>query len=271
MGSTHADSSVARWINGERLVVLGWPRAIVMQVAHPLVAAGVADHSSFRQGGVAAVTRLRHTIRAMRRLTCGDQTARDESLARIRAIHRRVHGRLAAGVGPFPAGTPYSAEDPALVLWVHLTLLDSLPRLYDLVVEPLSESKRDTFCGEAAETAVLLGAHDADVPRSWSALQRALAETLASGAIVVGDQARDLARAVLRPRLGFVASPAIALTRLLSIGTLPDVVRQAYGWSWTTRDERRLRRAVRLLRVGRRFAPECVARWPEARRGAPRI
>jgi uncharacterized protein (DUF2236 family) len=256
---------VGRRINGERLVVLAWPRAILMQLAHPLVAAGVADHSSFRRGGAEAVRRLHHTIGAMRHLTFGGEAERAAALAGIMAIHRRVYGRLAVGAGAFPAGTPYSAEDPALVLWVHATLVDSLPRLYERVAAPLSDDERDRFCAEAAQVAVWLGADEPGVPRTWAALQRYLDVTVTSGAIAVSDVARALARDVIEPRLGPLARPATALTRLITIGLLPATFRDAYGLGWTDRDERRLNTALRLIGRARRLMPDRLTLWPDAR------
>src|SRR5918994_3653424 len=99
---------VSRRVNAERIVVLSWSRAILLQLAHPLVAAGVAEHSSFRHGRLTAARRLHQTIRAMLALTFGDDGARTHALEGIRGIHRRVHGRLHAAVGFFPAGAPYS-------------------------------------------------------------------------------------------------------------------------------------------------------------------
>src|SRR5205814_3480852 len=98
---------MAHRLNGERAVLFGWSRAILLQLAHPLIAAGVANHSSFRQGPFTAAARLHHTVRAMLALTFGTEAKRDAALAGIMAIHRRVHGTLEESVGPFPAGTPY--------------------------------------------------------------------------------------------------------------------------------------------------------------------
>src|SRR5262245_46660614 len=123
MTSPTRSSSIAQRINGERLVVLGWTRAILLQIAHPLIAAGVHEHSRFRESPWVAAERLHSTIQAMLALTFGPDDAARKSLEGIRAIHRRVNGKLRTGVGRFAAGTQYSAEDPALVLWVHLTLL----------------------------------------------------------------------------------------------------------------------------------------------------
>src|SRR6187431_41758 len=129
--------TVSRRINAERLALLGWSRAILLQLAHPLVAAGVAAHSSFGSGPVAAAMRLHHTVRAMLDLTFGDEPARARVLATIHTIHNRVHGALSRAVGPFPHGTPYSANDPDLLLWVHVTLLDSVVLAYETFVRPL--------------------------------------------------------------------------------------------------------------------------------------
>ena len=141
---------VSQRVNAERVMLLAWPRAILLQVAHPLVAAGVAAHSSFADGGFAAVHRLWQTVQAMLALTYGDPVEQQEAIDGILAIHRRVNGTLHEAVGPYPAGTRYSAEDPDLVLWVHVTLLDSVPLIYETLVAPLSEDERTSYCAESA-------------------------------------------------------------------------------------------------------------------------
>src|SRR3954451_5151728 len=87
-------------IAGERLAVLAWPRAILLQLAHPLVAAGVARHSGFRASTFAPFVRLRSTVGAMRRLTFGSDEAAAAALRQIRGIHDRVNGRLQETAGP---------------------------------------------------------------------------------------------------------------------------------------------------------------------------
>lgn len=247
-------------------MVLGWSRAILLQLAHPLIAAGVAEHSSFRGGSLAAVFRLHHTIRAMLALTFGDPPARQAALEGIRTIHRRVHGHLPAAAGIFPAGTPYSAEDPALVLWVHATLLESIPLAYERIVGPLTEGERDLYCAEAAEIAVDLGAPREDVPRTWAATLDYLARTYASGAIAVSAQARELAAVVLSPPFGWLAGPLTRINRLATVGLLPPPLRAQYGLAWDDRrDELRLARTLRRLQALRRVVPRRVAWWPEAR------
>ena len=209
--------------------------------------------------------RLHHTVRAMLALTFGDDPARRTALDGIREIHRRVHGRLPDAVGPFAAGTLYSAEDPELVLWVHATLLESIPLVYEHLVAPLSVAEHDAYCAEAAEVAVALGAPDAAVPRTRAALRAYLAAIYASGRLVVGPQARELGSTVLSPPLSSLVWPATALNRLVTTGLLPAHIRTQYGLSWGTARERRLRAALVTLRRTRRLTPPHLALWPEAR------
>ena len=255
------DASVARRINAERLTLLSWSRAILMQLAHPLVAAGVDEHSTFRGGRFTAAARLHHTIQAMLSLTFGDEGTQQQTLERIRAIHRRVNGTLPQAAGRFAAGTPYSAEDPDLLLWVHATLLDSIVPLHDQVVEPLDARTRDAYCAESAPIAVALGARAAEVPRTWAAVRDYVDGMVASDAIAVSAQARALAGAVLAPPFAPVVWPAARLNRLVTVGALPPKLRTEYGFAWTPRDARRLQQVLRLLRRARRIAPPFVTRW----------
>lgn len=259
---------ISRTINAERLVLLGWPRAILLQFAHPLIAAGIYEHSQFRSRPSAAVQRLRLTVRAMLDLTFGTPADRQRTLDRIMAIHRRVRGRLQIDVGPFRAGTPYSAEDPDLVLWVHATLIESVPMFYRMLVAPMTEEQRDAYCSEAAAVAVALGARPNEVPTTGAALDDYIARMHASGKIVVGEQAKELADAVLSPPFGPLAAPGTFVNRLLTLGTLPAPLREQYGFAWTERDERRFRQLAFALAKLRRALPYAAATWRASRRTA---
>ena len=258
-------ASVSWRLNAERLVLLGWARAMLLQFAHPLVAQGVADHSTFRAGGLSGVRRLHHTVRAMLALAFGSPAEREDALSGIKAIHRRVNGTLPQAIGPFAAGTRYSAEDPELLLWVHLTLLESIPLVYELFIGPMSDADRDAYCRDAEWVAHALGVPEGMAPLSWDGLHDALARTHASGHIVVGPTARELAAAVLDPPLLGLIVPATYVNRLLTIGLLPPDLRSQYGFQWNARHERTLRAATGLVRATRRLMPDRVALWPEAR------
>ena len=258
-------SPISVRINAERLMLLGWSRAILLQLAHPLIAAGVAEHSSFREGRLTAAMRLHHTIRAMLSLTFGSATQREATIATINGIHRRVNGALVESVGRYAAGTRYSAEDPQLLLWVHATLLESIPMVYERVIEPLSTAERDEYCREAAPVVRALGAEHG-VPGSWHELQTYIDRTYTAGDIVVGRQAREVADAVLAPPFARAVAPAARINWVFGVGLLPPLVREQYGFEWTAREDRALARWTNVIRGARRWSPTSLAIWPEARR-----
>jgi uncharacterized protein (DUF2236 family) len=256
---------VARKLNGERLVILSWSRAILLQMAHPLIATGVAQHSTFRGGAGAAARRAHNTVGAMLSLTFGDEPAREAALSRIRGIHATVRGTLLRSAGPFPAGTPYSAEDPELLLWVHATLLESIPDIYQRLVAPLTPEELDAFCAESAPTLIALGGDAERAPRTWRALCDYIDAVHRGGVLAITQEARDIARGVLEPRIAGLPFPGGSIHRLITVGLLPDPIRAAYGFAWDARRAVRLERTLRFLRAARRLAPDRVVRWPQAR------
>src|SRR5207237_8613603 len=101
-------------INREVAVVFfGWPAAILMQFAHPLVAAGVAQHSEFRAGLWTRLERLRSTVNSMLALTFGPVARTAAAAEKINRIHDHVNGRVSEAAGVWPRGVAYSAHDPA--------------------------------------------------------------------------------------------------------------------------------------------------------------
>jgi uncharacterized protein (DUF2236 family) len=256
---------VVQRVNSERLVLLGWARAILMQIAHPLIAAGVIQHSSFRGGVLDAAVRLHHTVAAMLSLTFGDDQRRAVAVARIRGIHRSVNGTLETAVGPFPAGTRYSAEDPALLLWVHATLLDSTAEIYQRVIAPLQARELDALCEESAPLLEELGGDPRTTPRTWQSLRSYMTSVEQTGALAVSADARELGRAVLSPRAAGIPLPLSGVHRLVTIGLLPQTLRGAYGFEWNDARDARFQRVLRTLRGARRLAPRVLTQWPQAR------
>jgi uncharacterized protein (DUF2236 family) len=258
-------------IAGERVALLAWPRAILLQLAHPLVAAGVAQHSGFRSSPFAPFARLHATVGAMRQLTFGTDDEAAAVVRRILGVHDRVNGTLREGIGPHETGQRYSAHDPALLLWVHATLLDSHVRILEEILRPFTTHELDSYCREAAPFAVMLGARPADVPRTWQQLQDIIAVQIESGRVTVGADARALAPTILRPAFGWLVWPMQHAGELVTAGSLPPAIRDGYGFTWNATRERRRQRVLATLRGLRALTPDLFARWPEARaRGAHR-
>lgn len=259
------------WIvHREMAVLLGWPRAILLQLAHPLVAQGVADHSAFTAERLGRYLRLRRTLDAMLTLTFGTEAEAHAVAARINGIHDRVCGRLPAASGRLPGGTPYTAHDPQLLLWVHATCLESFMLAYERFVRPLARDERDRYCDEAAEGGKLFGIPDALLPRTASGLARYMRDTVADGPIAVGDTARRLAHDVLHPASALVLGPALWGLRHVTVGLLPPAIRAAYGFAWSERREAALGVAAHAARAVVPRLPALVRCWPRARRAFAR-
>jgi len=256
-------------INREIVMLLGWPAAILMQLAHPLVLAGVLDHSVAVAEPARRLERLHSTVESMLLLTFGTPRDVQRTAGKINAIHDRVHGRLRQQAGSFAAGTWYTAHDPELLRWVHATLLDVLPRTYELLIGPLTQAEKDAYCAEATSMAPLLEMPDGLLPASTAELDAYMRGAYASGAIHITDAARHLARELLMPprplpNWRLLSWPNAQLTP----GLLPPHLRQAYGFSWTALDRSAYRATVVTLRLLLRHSPPLMRHWPASRRPA---
>ena len=260
--------SIAAKINRERVVLLGWGRAVLLQFAHPLVAAAVADHSPFQQDLIGYVRRMHGTVGAMLALTFAPEEQVRAVIARIDGIHVRIRGTMRDATVHFPAGTPYSAQDPDLLLWVHATLIESNLLTYERFVGPLTCEEKDGYCVEASEIAVMLGVPRPRVPVSLTELDAYLEGMLAGGTIEVTPTARVLAAALLSPPLG-LAAPLFRTMRLTSIALLPADIRAQYAFAWNEHDVRRFDRTIALIRRVRPLLPLPLRHWKQARAASP--
>jgi uncharacterized protein (DUF2236 family) len=270
----HTGPASVTWkVNREIIVIAGWGRAILLQFAHPLVAAGVSAHSSFRGGLRSSFTRLTSTVGAMLSLTFGDEEDAIDTAAGINCIHDRVNGTLVSAAGVFPAGQSYSAHDPELLTWVHATLLDSVPLVYELLIGPLTAAERDRYCLEAAVMEPLLDIPEGMLPRTVAANDRYMRDMMGSGRIVIGDTSRALARTLLFPPRATLVWPAFRALQIITIGLLPPRIRAEYGFAWGPREARAFSRWTAFLRMLHHASPRRVREWPAARqsgRGLPR-
>lgn len=245
-------------VGRERILLLGGPAALLLQLAHPLVAAGVADHSDFLAH---PADRLRATLDATLRISFGDEEQVREAAARVGSTHRRVRGTLPARVGPFPAGTPYSATDPELAMWVHATLVSVALQAYELFVGPLSRARRERYYREAGRFARLFGVTEEFLPASYGAFLRYLRSMECSDVLTVGGQARGLAAQVLHPPVPRVFRLTGPASRAVTAALLPDGIRQQFGLRLGIRERLTLLAVARTVRATIRTWPHRVRFW----------
>jgi len=231
-----------------------------MQLAHPKVAEGVADHSRFREDPMG---RLYQTMNTMWSIVFDKVSEAQLSLQRIRQVHRQVQGNLKQG-DVLPVGTPYSAEDPALLLWVHATLIDSALLSYELFVGPLFGEEKRRYYDETKRLAHLLGVPESRVPDSLKAFSDYMREMIDSDAISVGATARTLAGEILRPK-PWILKMAGPVSALITVGLLPEKLRHQYGLEWSRRKEKALKLLAASLRAALPWVPTQLRVVPHAR------
>jgi uncharacterized protein (DUF2236 family) len=258
-------------LHKEVVLLLGWGRAILLQLAHPLVAQGVAEHSVFLAQPGARLERLRKTIDSMLALTFGEPWEVASAASAINAIHDRVRGTLKSSTKIFMEGTCYSARNAELLKWVHATLLDSFILTYQICVGSLTAEQKDAYCYESSSAIEpLLGIPTGYLPRSADELRQYMAQVLGSGELEVTETARLLGKAVLYPALPWWARSFMPLMRLFTIGTLPPSFRTAYGYSWNDRQQKALKLSTQVIRCLLVCAPSVLRHWRAARVGEKR-
>ncbi len=223
--------SMARRVHREGVILLGGGRALLMQIAHPLVARGVAEHSSFatRRGD-----RLLRTLRPMLAMVFG---TRGQALAAAASVNR-VH-EVVKGPG-------YRAADPDLLLWVHATLIDTAVFMYERFVRPLTPAEAVAYYEDMKRIGHLLQIPEGTMPETLAGLQDYVCHM--NGSLQVTDQARAITRQIFKPMAGL--GPAMLLTRQLTAGLLASPLRCQFDMSWGPMREAQLRALEELSRRG---------------------
>ena len=263
------DSAIWR-ISREWALMLGGGRALMLQAAHPLALAGVIEHSDYEAD---VWGRLRSTMHYVWTAVYGDPEEAVRLRDRVQAIHRTVNGRIPRDMGPFPAGTPYSAEDPELLLWVHSTLVDTALLMYRNYVGPLSRAEAEAFWQDHRKLVEFIGVPPERVPPTLADFEAYWRGMIDSEVICVTPEAIELARAtVMRPPLPFFLRPAWETVNFVSAGFLPAKLREAYGFRWTPAHRALLAGSAEYVRRAVvPLLPDLVRALPKAREAEAKL
>jgi uncharacterized protein (DUF2236 family) len=247
-------------VNGEAVLLAGGGRALLLQVAHPSVAAAVEQHSSYETDPWG---RLLRTLDVVTRITFGDAATSARAAAQLRAAHRRVRGVRADGAA-------YDAGDPDLLLWVWATLLDSAVLVYTRCVRPLSLDDLERYYAEQTRFAAACGVPQGHWPAGYAAF-RAYFDAVVDRDLQVTDEATRVGRAVTAPAVPLPVRPAFELLNLLTAGLLPERVREQYGLAWGPHRERLLAASTGSIRRLLPLLPGLLRRLPPARAAERRV
>jgi uncharacterized protein (DUF2236 family) len=255
-------------VNREGVLLLGGGAALVLQVAHPLVAAGVAEHSNYREDPWG---RLYRTLDLTTKIVFGSTEVAEEAAARIRHVHERVHGTTREAGGRYPAGTPYDARDPELLMWVHATLVHTSLQVYTRYVGRLTAAQRRTYYEEQKTLGEQVGVPRERQPDTLADFDDYFREMVASDRIAVTGALRDVTDATLRPELPLVMRPAVEALNLATTGLLPERLRDELGLPWGP-TRRRLFDASRAVLSGLLpVLPRVMREFPPARSADRRV
>ncbi|MBI3159954.1 MAG: DUF2236 domain-containing protein [Chloroflexi bacterium] len=245
--------SMAWRVNREAALGLGGLRALLMQVAHPGVAQGVAEHSRYRQQ---PYQRAYSTLKAQQSIVFGDVAEAVDALLKMYARHMAVSG-----------GT-YRALNPHLQTWVWATLIDSALYAYQEFVAPLTEHDAERLYAESRVFGQLLDIPDELMPFSYAAFNAWMQEQMNGDVIRVSGTAEHIAAALL----ALPTRAARPLNRLWAAATLPDVLRRQYHLPEASRSwphvARLIRRTVQALPAKWRIVPAYWRAFERCRRGA---
>ena len=225
-----------RETSGEAILLAGGAAAILLQVADPAVARGVARHSTFAER---PLDRLNGTLTYLAVIVYGTPEEASRIARTVGAAHRSVP----------------RATDATLQLWVAATLYDTAMRVRELVWGPDSPEVAESLLAEYSIAATALG-----VPRSmWPSSRAAFAEYWSSYPLEVGDDARTIARDLLHPRGPWWLRALMPTVRVVTVGLLSPELRDAYGLK---HDQDRFDRLVRRTRSIYPHLPRRLRSWP---------
>jgi uncharacterized protein (DUF2236 family) len=204
----YGPGSVAWRVHGDASMLIGGLRALLIQTLHPLAMAGVAEHSDYREDPFG---RLHRTGRFIGATTFGNTPTAEHAIEMVRRIHTRVSGTA-------PDGRPYSANDPMLLRWVHVTEVDSFLRAYlRYGGGRLTDAECDQYVAEMAEIGRRLGADK--VPETMAELAASMEAFRLD--LRYDRQAREAVRFLLTAPMPLAFRGSYTVITAGAIGLLP--------------------------------------------------
>ncbi|OAF03601.1 hypothetical protein AYJ54_03550 [Bradyrhizobium centrolobii] len=236
-------TSVTWRIDREAVIFLGAGRALLLQLAHPWVAAAIAEHSrTFAD----PIGRFHRTFDIMFAMVFGSL---DRAFLSARQLHRRhtmIVGHMPEAVGPFAAGSSYCANDVPALRWVHATLVETALMAHDLVLPPFSFEDRERYWAESKVFAALFGLTPDDLPADWTGFAAYNAQMAQSETLTVSAAAREIATQILGGARPWLRPPR--WYRALTVSMLPERLRAGFGFALDERDARAADRALTWIR-----------------------
>jgi uncharacterized protein (DUF2236 family) len=260
--------SVTWRVNREGVLLLGGGAALILQLAHPLVAAGVAEHSNYRDEPWA---RLYRTLDMTTKIMFGPTALAEDTARKLRHVHGLIRGKTTEAAGRFPAGTPYDARTPELLMWVHATLVHVGLDVYKRYVGPLTIAEQQAYYDEQMLAAEKFGVPREKQPATFAEFNDYFAEMLAGDDTAVTAALLDVVDATLHPPLPRIARPLVEALNLATIGLLPATLRGELNLPWGPNRRRMFDASRVVLSRALPVLPRLFRELPPARSADRRV
>jgi uncharacterized protein (DUF2236 family) len=234
--------------------------ALLLQVTHPSVGAGVSEHSDFKADPWG---RLLRTLDYTSSVIYGGPDLAWDVGRRVREMHKSIKGVR-------PDGERYHALDPHPYAWVHATLADAIVRAHNLFCRPaLTPAETDRFWAEWRRMGRLIGVRDGDLPETWPELL-AYFDEMVDEELQDTEAAQDVLVSLLEPKAPplpglrrdwvwrVVSWPSTRAGSLATLGMLPPVLRRRLRVEWTAGHQRRFDRMAAVTRRARPLMPSAA-------------
>jgi uncharacterized protein (DUF2236 family) len=229
-------------INRESALFLGAGRAALLQLAHPWVAAALAEHSTLLSDPIA---RFQNTFRVVFAMIFGTRDQALQSSRRLHALHSKIRGKLPEDVGRYAQDSRYAANEVAALRWVFATLVESAIIAYEYVLPPLTAAEHEQYYAESKTVAALFGIPPSALPQDWPGFAAYSEEMVRSDALGVSDGARAMARNLLEGAGSWIRPPR--WYRALTALSIPVRFREEFGLGIEATDRRSVALALRWL------------------------
>lgn len=259
--------SVTWRVNREGVLLLGGGAAVIMQVAHPLVGAGVAEHSDYREDPWG---RLYRTLELTTSIVFGSTQKAHDASERLRSIHARVRGVTKEDGGRYPAGTKYFANDPTLGMWVHATLVNTSLQIYGAYVGRLTHAETLQYYEEQKLLGEMFGVPREHQPPTFAEFNEYFAEMVESE-LAVTSALVDVVDATMRPELPFITRPLVEGMNLATVSLLPPKLRDELGLDWGPNRQRLAVASRAVIRRALPILPRLLREFPPARSAERRV
>jgi uncharacterized protein (DUF2236 family) len=232
--------SMARRVHGERSVgLLYGQRALLIGALEPLTYTGTMLQT---RSGDRPFERLARTAKVQETVFLGTRAEADEVLGRVHRLHETIKGELPEAAGSHPAGTPYSAFDPELMLWTLAVIADSGREMYETLVRPLDPEQRERLWQDYVRFGELFGLPRSEVPASHAEFKAWFDGRLAAPGLGATEHGLEMAPLVaFRQPVPAPARGNLAIQNHIIKGTLPPRVREIFGIRWSRAHERGFR------------------------------